>query len=76
MYLGCAAIRFAAAVDDPASIPCWDQLDVEGDTDTPRRNTVKLPSTTDWDGQSVSEAALSLTVVRTELTSGGTGIAT
>ena len=22
--------------DDPASIPWWDQLDVEGDTDTPR----------------------------------------
>ena len=40
MNLGCAAICFAAAVDDPASIPWWDQLDVEGDTDTPRRSNL------------------------------------
>ena len=40
MNLGCAAICFVAAVDDPAYIPLWDQLDVEGDTDTPRRSNL------------------------------------
>ena len=37
---GMCAICFAAAVDDPASIHWWDQLDVEGDTNAPRRSNL------------------------------------